>query len=127
MLRLLNRKSNFKINIHKRKYHVYLEKSKLYDKYTYQISFEIICDFEYGKDIDDYLFNNLGYCTSICSKCEKIYNLLKKLDENQEIFKSDYNSEIIEAIEIDKHSNIANPIVTTEIYAKFDKFKQSIE
>ena len=128
MLRALNRKSNFKnTNNHKRNYHAYLEEYKLLSDRSRYISLQMACAFENGEDMDQYLADHLERCISISLKFKKTYNLLKKLDENQEILKSDYDDEILEAIVIDKHSNIAKPIVTSEIYAKFDKFKQSIE
>jgi len=124
MLRALNHKSNLnKTNFHKRKYHAYLEKYEYFAERSRKISHSIACAFEYGEAFNESICNRLLESMSISVQSERIYNLLKKLDENQEILKSDYDNEMIEMIEVGKKDNMT----TSEVYAKFDKFKQSIE
>ena len=65
------------------------------------------------------LLNTLILCSSNNIKALKTYNLLKKLDENQEILESDYDDGILREIEFNKIFCLTTP----EIYAKFDKFK----
>jgi len=127
MFRIINHKlTSNNTNIYKRKYHIYLKESKFYAKQSRLVCCQISHAIDYEVP-DKSQVNHLKWCIATSLKCGKKYILLKKLDENQEIFKSDYDSEILEAIEVDKYSNITNCFVTPVIYAKFDKFKQSIE
>ena len=126
MFKIFNRKLNFhNTNISNRKYHRYFEEYKYFSKRTQRMLKQFQYEVKYGRGIDINLYEALFVSFENTVLNEKAYTLLRKLDENQEILKSDYDDEILKYIEIDKRFKFE--YVTPGVYAKFDKFKQIYE
>ena len=124
MFKILNRKlKSCDKNISKKKYHKYLEykRHKYLEEYNFfmEQSIKLHEQIERGEDNDGNIAKTLTSYNKTGLISKRAYNLLKKIDENQEILKSDYDDKLLEIIELDKEFNYCTP----KIYAKFDKFK----
>ena len=124
MFKIFNRKINLhNTNISNRKYHKYFQEYKFFSERTQHALKHIEWEIDCGRCVDINLYEALFVSFENAIINEKAYTLLKKIDKNQKIFKTDYDDKVLQYIEIDKRFKFT----TLEIYDKFDKFKQSIE